>query len=219
MSEDQPRLVLASASPRRRELLGQLGVPFEVVPSDIDESLTADTPRALVEALALAKAAVVAEAHPTRLVLGADTVVSLGARILGKPRDETEARAMLEALRGRTHEVTTGVALLGGGIRLVTSVDTEVVMRAYSDAELDAYVARHPPEDGPYDKAGAYALQDPVFAPVAEARGCVCSVIGLPLWTTARLLTEAGLEPARPALERCARCPLAPGAEETRETR
>ncbi len=196
-------------------------MPFEVAPSDIDESLAADNPRALVEALALAKAKVVAEAHPAQLVLGADTVVSLvarlpGTRILGKPRDENEAREMLEALRGRAHQVTTGVALLGGGTRLVTSVVTEVVMRAYTDGEVDAYVARHPPEDGPYDKAGAYALQDPVFAPVSEARGCVCSVIGLPLWTTSRLLTEAGLAPARPALERCARCPEASGPGDPR---
>lgn len=184
-----------------------LSVPFEVVPSDIDETLTAESPRALVEALALAKAEVVAATHPDRLVLGADTVVSLRDRILGKPRGEAEARVMLESLRGRAHEVTTGVALVGDSTLLVTSVVTEVMMRAYTDAELDAYVARHPPADGPYDKAGAYALQDPVFAPVAEARGCVCSVIGLPLWTTFELLKGAGLAPERPSLERCAGCP------------
>lgn len=211
-------MVLASASPRRRELLALLGVPFEVVPADIDEGLEAESPRALVEALALAKARAVLGRLPAAqaagvVVVGADTVVALGARVLGKPGDEAEARATLAALRGRTHEVHTGVAVLAGPVRLVCSVTTEVRMRAYSEIEVSAYVARRPPAngpyDGPYDKAGAYALQDATFAPVAEARGCVCSVVGLPLWAVHDALGRAGVESAWPPLERCAACPEA----------
>ncbi len=204
-------LVLASASPRRRELLAFLGVAFEVEPADIDEAIASESPRALVTTLALEKALAVQARRTDAVVLGADTVVVLDGRVLGKPADEAQARGMLEALRGRTHEVHTGVALVAGARRLVRSVTTEVRMRAYTDLEIERYVQRPPSEGGPYDKAGAYALQDTTFAPVAEATGCVCSVIGLPLWTVHLALRDAGIEAAAPPLEPCATCVLAPG--------
>ncbi len=214
MIEGSLLLVLASASPRRRELLALLGVPFDVVAADIDEAAAGASPQALAQRLALEKALTVQARHPARAVLGADTVVALGARILGKPAGAAQARTMLEALRGRVHEVTSGVALVRRDQRLVTSVTTEVRMRDYSDAEIGAYVERQPPAvgpyDGPLDKAGAYAIQDATFAPAAEARGCVCSVIGLPLWTAHGSLRACGLDPQPPPLERCRVCPLAP---------
>jgi septum formation protein len=146
-------------------------------------------------------------------VLGADTVVALDGRVLGKPRDAGEARAMLGALRDRSHIVVTGLALLVDGPvdgrESVTSARTEVRMRAYDDAAVEAYVARTAIEDGPYDKAGAYAIQDATFHPVAETNGCVCSVIGLPLWPVQSMLRSAGIETGAPPLARCAGCPLA----------
>lgn len=211
---DPPALVLASASPRRRELLALLGVPFEVVPADIDEALDAPSPTALVETLALEKARAVRALRPSAVVVGSDTVVVLDGRILGKPTDAEDARATLSALRGRSHEVTTGLAVLSR-VRapLVTSVTTVVRMRTYSEAEVSAYVSRgrdaDGPYDGPYDKAGSYAIQDPVFAPVEATIGCVCSVIGLPLWTAQRLLCEVGFDAGAPPLPRCAGCPEA----------
>ena len=206
--------MLASASPRRRELLAALGVPFEVEPADIEETRAELDPVRLAEGLALEKALAVASrflaVEQPSVVLGADTVVARDESILGKPRDAEDARAMLRALRGRTHLVVTGLAVLLGERRVSTgSVTTEVWMRAYSDEEIDAYVARSLLEDGPYDKAGAYAIQDTTFHPVAEARGCVCSVIGLPLWPVHSALRRAGIETAAPSLERCAICPLA----------
>ena len=205
-----PRLILASASPRRRELLALLGVPFEVVPADIDETPSGADPARLAERLALEKARAVASrlgATDHAAVLGADTVVALDGGVLGKPRDAEEARAMLDALRGRTHEVITALALILDGRATIEAVRTEVRMRDYAGAEVDAYVARTALEDGPYDKAGAYAIQDETFHPVAEAVGCVCSVIGLPLWRTHSLLRSAHIEAATPTLERCANCP------------
>ncbi len=211
---DAPALVLASASPRRRELLALLGVPFEVVPADIDETRDAPSPSALVETLALEKARAVQALHPSAVVIGSDTVVVLDGRILGKPTDAEDARAMLGALRGRAHEVTTGLAVLSPDrAPLVTSVTTVVRMRTYSEVEVGAYVARGrvdgQPYDGPLDKAGAYAIQDAVFAPVEATVGCVCSVVGLPLWTVRRLLGAAGVEAGAPLLPRCAGCPEA----------
>jgi septum formation protein len=205
-----PRLILASASPRRRELLTLLDVRFEVVAADIDETPAGADPARLAERLALEKARVVASRltpGDRAAVIGADTVVALDGRVLGKPRDAEDVRAMLGALRGRTHEVITALALVVDGRATIEAVRTEIRMREYDDAEVAAYVARDALEDGPYDKAGAYAIQDETFHPVAEAIGCVCSVIGLPLWRTHSLLRSAHIEVAEPPLERCAGCP------------
>ena len=200
-------LVLASASPRRRELLPALGVPFEVVPSAVAEDGDAPDAARLAYALALRKARAVAADRPGDLVIGADTIVVLDGRALGKPGSPAEARSMLEALRSRTHEVVTGVAAVtgpGAPFEAVESARTLVTMRDYSDAEIEAYVER----GEPFDKAGGYAIQDEAFAPAAAIEGCRCAVIGLPLWTLRGLLRGAGLAVQAPALERCATCPL-----------
>lgn len=197
--------ILASSSPRRRELLGSLGIPFTVVKPDIDESQhLGEPPLVYVARLSQQKAAVVAEnvALEEQIILAADTVVILGADtlgvdehgdILGKPLDTDDARDMLRRLRGRTHQVCTAMTLFtpvsggqGGVITRVTS--TDVTMRDYSDAEIDAYI-----ETGdPFDKAGSYAIQHPVFRPVANIDGCYTNVVGLPLCTLKNMLTEIG---------------------------
>jgi septum formation protein len=196
------RLILASASPRRRELLARLGLPFEVRPSGIDEVLTRelDAP-ALASALARAKARDIADRVRAAgdgpvLILGADTLVVLNGRPLGKPGSRDEARAMLRALRGRSHEVVTAVALIEipGGREVTETVTSRVVMRPYGDPEIDAYVASGEPDD----KAGAYAVQGIGGQLVARVEGCFENVVGLPLETTARLLRMFGLSPADP---------------------
>jgi len=194
-------LVLASASPRRRELLGRLGLPFEVRPSGVDEVLRSDLPAAdQATALARAKAADVAAQLGARdgagVVLGADTLVVLDARPIGKPGSRDEARAMLRALRGRTHEVVTALAALAvpQGREVRAAVTSRVTMRPFTEAEIDAYVATGEPDD----KAGAYGAQGLGARLVARIDGCVTNVIGLPLTTTARLLRALGLEPVLP---------------------
>jgi len=203
-----PQFVLASASPRRRELLGALGLVFAVVPADLDEVAIGAgmVPERAALAVASAKAAAVAGLGAT--VLAADTVVVLDGQVLGKPASADEAAHMLEALRGRSHEVVTGLALRAdAGTRAVVRRST-VRMRAYDRAEIDAYVAT----GAGLDKAGAYGIQDDGFRPVETIEGCWCNVMGLPLWTAVRALDEAGCRaPRRPdqAFVRCASCPLA----------
>jgi MAF protein len=197
-------LVLASASPRRSELLPALGVPFEVEPADVDEAGEDPDAARLACALALRKARAVAARRPSDVVIGADTIVVLDGRRLGKPRDAAEARAMLEALRGRSHEVVTGVAVLAGARGAAEAARTAVTMRAYGDAEIARYIAR----GEPFDKAGGYAIQDAELAPAAAIEGCRCAVIGLPLWTLRGLLREvAGVAARPPELPPCPDCP------------
>lgn len=210
-------LILASASPRRLELLAQLGLAPVVQPADLDEAAITGPPEVRAEQLALAKARTVARcATADDLVLGADTIVVTDGQALGKPRDAADARAMLRTLRGRTHTVVTGVAVVRGSREAPAAraaadasalVATEVTMRGYSNAEIAAYVAR----GEPFDKAGGYAIQDPVFAPVARITGCWCAVMGLPLWTTRALLARAGIRTDAPVAEPCRACPLRPG--------
>jgi septum formation protein len=202
------RLILASASPRRRTLLARLGLPFEVWPSAVEERLDAGVPAAALAArLARAKAddvaaAVRAVAGPAAVVLGADTLVVLDGRPLGKPGSRDEARAMLRALRGRAHEVVTAVAVVGpaGELAAAAVVESRVWMRACDDAEIEAYVATGESDD----KAGAYAVQGAGGGLVARVEGCYTNVVGLPLSTTARLLRAAGLAPREPGPERFA---------------
>ena len=197
------RLILASASPRRRELLERLGLPFEVWPSGIEEPLVAGLPAStLATALARAKAADVVErlraaGEPPALVLGADTLVVLDGQPLGKPASRSDARAMLRALRGRSHEVVTAVVLRAAdpaGRELTEAVVSRVLMRDYTDDEIDAYVETGEPDD----KAGAYAVQGRGGRLVGRVDGCYTNVVGLPLRTTARLLRAFGLTPAPP---------------------
>lgn len=185
------RLILASRSPRRAELLREIGVPFEVIPSEIEEVWPPGTPRDAVTALALAKCRSVAERLVVpAVVLGADTAVVLDGRVLGKPVSPEEARRMLRELRGRQHEVVTGVAVVEApaGREAATAVVTRVLMREYSEAEIGTYVAT----GEPFDKAGAYAIQGTGGALVARVEGCYTNVVGLPLTTTRRLLEACG---------------------------
>ena len=194
------RLILASASPRRRELLERLGLPFEVRPSGIEEPLAAGVPAStLATTLARAKAADIADrlraAGEAALVLGADTLVVLDGQPLGKPTSRSDARAMLRALRGRSHEVVTAVVVRDAdpaGRELTEAVVSQVLMRDYTDDEIAAYVATGEPDD----KAGAYAVQGRGRRLVSRVDGCYTNVVGLPLRTTARLLQAFGLTPA-----------------------
>ncbi|MCB0216048.1 MAG: septum formation protein Maf [Chloroflexi bacterium] len=188
--DPRPPFVLASASPRRRALLASLlDAPFQVRVADIDESpLSGERPEPHVRRLALAKArAVAAGLHAPLQVLGADTVVAFEGRILGKPASPADAVETLRRLRGRRHEVITGLALVdapAGAILRVAAATTGVWMRAYTDAEIEAYVA----SGDPMDKAGAYAIQHTGFRPVARLEGSETNVIGLPLGLTRWLL-------------------------------
>lgn len=192
---DRP-LILASASPRRAELLRQVGIAFEVRVSDAPED--ADVPGAgpaeVAQAHAREKALAVAARVPGRLVLGADTVVVLDGRVLGKPESADEAREMLHALSGREHEVITGVAIaLGAGtqarVLALEHVSTRVRFRDVSDEQIETYVA----SGEPMDKAGAYGIQGRGALLVDEIEGCYFNVVGLPLsrtWEIIERLTD-----------------------------
>ncbi len=205
-------LILASASPRRCELLARLGLPFEVVEPAVEEGSPRGRPERIARRLATAKARAVSAERRDATVLAADTVVAHRGVLLGKPRDAAEAEAMLKRLRGRVHRVVTAVAVLPAGRRrpLVDHAVTRVTMRRYTDAEIAASIAR----GDPFDKAGAYAIQDERLAPVERYHGCYCNVVGLPLWTAVRLLGRAGLDithiRAANLLPQCTACPLTP---------
>jgi septum formation protein len=190
----QHSLILASASPRRQALLGRLGRPFVILPSDIDETMPDGMPPAEVaEQLAVAKARAVAAMHPDEVVIGADTVVALAdpPRLLGKPRDDEDAAAMLRALRGRWHEVSTGIAVVRGDRAWHDVVTAGVRMGDYDDETIARYIATGEPRD----KAGAYGYQELGRALVAEVRGSELTVVGLPLRRLAELLLAAGVPP------------------------
>ena len=181
------KLILASSSPRRAEILANAGLPFSVLSSAVDESPYAgETPAALVQRLANAKADLVtARAVGPAVVLGADTVVVLDDKVLGKPRSTEEARHMLQRLSGRTHSVLTGVALvrLPDGERREFTESTLVHFRPITEEELSSYLST----EEPYDKAGAYAVQGQAGRYIPRIEGCYFNVVGLPL---SRLLTE-----------------------------
>lgn len=189
----EPRLILASNSPRRRQLLALGGWSFQVIVADVDESQRPnESPADYVLRLAETKARAV-PAGPEQVVLAADTSVVDGPDILGKPRDSAEAEAMLRRLRGRTHQVYTGVAALRerDGLLLKELSVTAVPMRSYSDDELQAYVR----SGDPLDKAGAYGIQHPHFKPVAELQGCYASVMGLPVCHVILQMRKMDLQP------------------------
>jgi septum formation protein len=181
------KLILASSSPRRAEILANAGLPFSVLSSAVDESpYPGESPVALVQRLANAKADLVtARAVGPAIVLAADTVVALGDKILGKPGSIEEARRMLQQLSGRTHSVLTGVALvrLPDGERRQFTESTLVHFRPVADEELSWYLA----SEEPYDKAGAYAIQGVAGRYIPRIEGCYFNVVGLPL---SRVLTE-----------------------------
>jgi septum formation protein len=198
-------LVLASASPRRRELLREAGIEFVVRPAHVVEKFEpGESPKACAERLARDKACVVAEACPEDWVLGADTVVAVGGELLGKPLDEADAARMLKLLCGREHEVITGVCLSGrkagarsgprgkgetGRYADVRSVVTRVTFSEMSDQEIAGYVA----SGEPMDKAGAYAIQGQAAGWIAKVEGDYSNVVGLPVDLVKTMLREYGL--------------------------
>jgi septum formation protein len=201
-ANDRVHFILASGSPRRRELLTTLGIAFSVIKPDIDETpRTNEPPYDYVARLSVEKANAVGlpiATHDSALILAADTVVILAAdtmgvtetgAILGKPVDADDARAILRRLRGRTHVVCTALTLLPiGGMAMTELTRTHVTMRDYSDAEIEAYI-----ETGdPFDKAGAYAIQHPIFRPVAQIDGSYTNVVGLPIETLRAMLERIG---------------------------
>jgi nucleoside triphosphate pyrophosphatase len=191
------RVILASASPRRRELLRRICSEFEVIPSDVEETLERGSMTDAVAGLALRKARAVAARVGTGVVLAADTIVVIDGLALGKPSGPEEARAMLVRLRGRQHEVLTGVALVVAdtGRAESTTVVSRVLMASYSDATLEAYVA----SGSPLDKAGAYAIQDLQGTLVDGIVGSYTNVVGLPVQATRRLLRGFGVAVSEPS--------------------
>jgi len=193
----RPALVLASSSPRRRDLLAMIGLSPDLIdPADIDESpLKAELPARLAARLAQGKAAVVAARRPGAVVLAADTVVGAGRRILPKAETPEEVRECLELLSGRRHRVFTGVCVVGpdGRVRART-VQTAVVFKRLSGAEIAAYVASGQGQG----KAGGYAIQGLAALFVRELIGSHSNVVGLPLYETGGLLRAAGIDALAP---------------------
>ena len=187
-------VILASASPRRRELLRHLVTDFEVIPADVDEdSFTVADPWETARLLALEKARAVAQTRPVALVIGSDTVVAMEVgpksfQQLAKPTDAEDAVRMLKLLSGQRHVVITGIALVRGMRETISSDTSTVWFRALTDAEIGEYVAT----GEPMDKAGAYAIQGGASQFVAQVEGSTSNVIGLPLELLAECLREFG---------------------------
>jgi septum formation protein len=183
------KIILASSSPRRRELLKQAGILYSVEPADANESpLPGETPREHVKRLALLKARTIAARHKKGLVLGADTVVVVDGDILGKPASKAEAKRMLTLISGRAHDVLTGIAIVEAPTgRAVSAVEkTKVFVKPLSEDEIDEYIAT----GEPMDKAGAYGIQGRFSVYVTGVRGCFFNVVGLPLPRLFELIKE-----------------------------
>ncbi len=190
--EGQCHFILASHSPRRKNLLKLLGFPFEVIPSGVEDSAARTrSPSEFVEKNSLVKATAVADKYREKWVLGADTVVVLESEMLGKPADEEEAIKMLLQLSGKTHMVFTGVSLVnrGKGYKQTLSNATKVAFQRFSREEALAYVGTGEPGD----KAGAYGAQGAGSALIDAIEGSYTNVVGLPLSLTVRMLKEAGI--------------------------
>lgn len=187
-----PRLILASASPRRRELLAELGIPFEVQVAGVTEHEEPSTdPRVMVAHNAALKADWVAERHPDAFVLGADTTVFIDDCALNKPRDLDDARAMLRRLSGRTHTVFTGIALRRRctGLKVDQGIASGVEFKRLDEATIEAYLSRV----NTLDKAGGYAIQEHGDLIVAGYSGSFTNIVGLPMEATKQILTHCGL--------------------------
>lgn len=196
-------IVLASNSPRRKELLGLTETPFIVDSADVDEShVPGETPEEYVRRLAIAKAAKVTERHDLQnIVLGSDTTVVLDGKIIGKPIDEVDAARILTALRGRYHQVYTGIAAVNNATGTIFSrvIRSDVPMRDYSDDEIDAYIK----SGDPMDKAGAYGIQNSDVVTRSALKGCFASVMGFPICAVTALLTASGVPIKNGIQERC----------------
>ena len=206
------RMILASTSPRRRDLVRAFNPPPEHLAPSVDEALPqhGESPEHYVLRISAAKAASVASKIKGALVLGADTAVVLDSEILGKPNGAQHAIQMLAGLRGRAHRVVTGVTVLdsGTGRRACAAMSTDVTMRSYSDSEVASYVA----SGEPFDKAGAYGVQDEAFDPAHSLEGCYLNVVGLPVCRVVSLLEELGASPRLKSgwspPDGCLDCPL-----------
>jgi septum formation protein len=185
-----PRVILASASPRRRDLLSLIGIAHEVRPADVDETLhPSEAPAVYADRLARTKAAAVAPPDPTALVIGADTIVVIDDEVLGKPLDADDAVRMLRRLAGRTHTVYTAVAVRRGP-RLASAVEhVAVAFRPLTEADIVSYVAT----GEPMDKAGAYGIQGYGATIVERIDGDYFAVMGLALGTLVRLMADVGV--------------------------
>ena len=178
------KLILASASPRRRELMKYISCDFEAISTDCDETLPKDIkPAAAAEYLATVKAKAAAEKYPDCIVIGCDTTVLCGSEILGKPMDKAQCIADISKLSGRTHQVVTGCCIISGGDITSFSEVTDVTFRRLSAAEIEAYADT----DEPYDKAGGYGIQGLGSALISHIDGDFFNVVGLPV---ARLFNE-----------------------------
>jgi septum formation protein len=186
------RLLLASGSPRRRQLLPLLGLPFVLKAVSVEEhAFEREPPTEFVLRMSRAKASSLPDARPDELVVGADTIVVLEGSTLGKPVDGDDAARMLRRLRGRPHSVYTAISVWHSASRRLVSemAESRVWMRTYTDAEIADYVAT----GDPLDKAGAYAIQHPTFDPVARVDGCWLTVVGFPLCHLGRALARFGV--------------------------
>ncbi len=195
------KIILASNSPRRRQLFSMFGWQFEVIPADINEDqLPCEPPRDYVGRLACSKADVIASKNEG-LVIAADTIVVDKGHLLGKPGDQAEARQMLKQLKGREHQVYTGIAVIQSksGQTFEDICRTDVPMRNYTDQEIEAYIAT----GDPMDKAGAYAIQHAGFHPVEALTGCYASVMGLPICHLILGLRQFNLEIPQDLPNRC----------------
>lgn len=204
------RVILASASPRRRDLLTLVGIAHDVRPADIDEAyLEGETPAEHAERLAREKAAAIATDDPEAVTIGSDTIVVVDGQVLGKPRDAAHARAMLRQLSGRSHAVITGIAAMWHG-RTVSAIEqVDVTFRPLDDDEIDAYIAT----GEPMDKAGAYGIQGYGATIVTRVDGDYFAVMGLAVNRLVRLLESLGLRYAFGPLTASAdRPPVAPEA-------
>ncbi len=201
------RVILASGSPRRRELLSALIEGFEVIPSGVEEPLDAPPIENAVR-LAREKALDVLRGRANAVVIGADTIVFVDGHSYEKPADADDALRIWGELRGRTHKVVTGVVVVAGAEERTAAVVSDVTLSDLDNASVLEYVQ----SGRPMDKAGGYAIQDEDVPTVSRLEGCYCNVMGLPLWTVWHLLGELGVvsdEPSR-RFPRCAECPDRP---------
>ena len=185
------RLILASGSPRRSELIQSLDISVDEIPTDTAEPLpkAGESAGKYVVRLALMKAMNVAAKYPEDSVIGADTVVVFRGRVIGKPKNEGEATRILESLRGTAHSVVTGIAVVTPHTMETSWLSTSIIMRDYLDSEIASYV-----ESGePFDKAGGYAVQDPEFHPAKVVEGCYLNVVGFPLCEVMTVLRRSGI--------------------------
>lgn len=196
------RLVLASGSPRRRELLQLVGLPFRVVvPRTVESTVQCSDAATQASVLAEMKALSVARHGPEEIIVAADTLVVLRDQVIGKPTDAASARDTLVALRTGEHQVVTGLAVIlpGASTPILQAVETRVWMRQYGDEEIANYIDR----GEPFDKAGAYAIQDPEFDPVERIEGCYANVMGLPLCHLFTTLRDAASLHSLPPVAAC----------------